>query len=147
MSTRHRARATPSPLCELVRFEATDHVRLAGVLDTPRRRTRRAIVWLHGTRGAEIVPKTLSRMMLSWRAFYDMANPRGDYNVFPFSGIGRFRHIRGIRKPALYIYGERDEYIDDVPAAMSLLSKNLGPKGEIVVMSDARSGERRVGEE
>jgi len=86
------------------------------------------------------VPKTLSPMMLSWRAFYDMANPRGDYNVFPFSGLGRFRHIRGIRKPALYVYGERDEYIDDVPAAMSLLAKNLGPHGEIVVMSDADHG-------
>jgi pimeloyl-ACP methyl ester carboxylesterase len=266
-----RARVTPSPTCELVRFETTDHVRLAGVLYTPKRRTRRAILWLHGTggasvfeakranvlgaeliargfayfafnnrgahivtraggmaherirecvfdidgalrelrhrgfdevtlaghstgankvavydhlkprnrvkryillaggddtgllhaqlgarrveavlrkaremirarRGGEMVPKTLSPMMLSWRAFFDMANPRGDYNVFPFAGIGRFRHVRGIRKPALYIYGERDEYIDDLGAAMSLLAKNLGPKGEIVVLSDADHG-------
>jgi pimeloyl-ACP methyl ester carboxylesterase len=101
---------------------------------------RKARERIRARRGAELVPKTLSPMMLSWRAFYDMANPRGDYNVFPFAGIGRFRHIRGIRKPALYIYGECDEYLDDLGAAMALLAKNLGPKGEIVVLGDADHG-------
>ena len=41
-----------------------------------------------------------------WRSFYDIANPNGDYNVFPFLEVmkgvrlskrPRFRHVRGIR--------------------------------------------------
>lgn len=271
LRSRPRDLATPRPTTELVRFEATDHTRLAGVLFTPKRRTRRVVVWLHGTggasvfetkrtnvlgaelaargfayfafnnrgahiitraggmaherirdcvfdidgalrelrlrgfddvtlaghstgankvavydryrprnrvkryvllaggddtgllhaqlgprrfaaalekaramirakRGDEFVPKSTSPMLLTWRAFYDMANPSGDYNIFPFAGIGRFRHIPKIRKPALYIYGNRDEYIDDVPAAMATLAKHIGPLGEIVVLPDADHG-------
>lgn len=256
---------------ELVRFEATDHLRLAGLLYTPLRRTRRAVVWLHGTggasvfdskrtnvlgaelaargvayfafnnrgahivtraggmayerirdcvfdidgalrelrrrgfddltlaghstgankvavydhykprnrvkryvllaggddtgllhaqlgarrfeaalkqahgmirarRGDELVPKALSPMMLSWSAFYDMANPRGDYNVFPFAGVGRFRHLPAIRKPSLFVYGRRDEYIPDVDTAMARLRANVGRKSTIVVLPDADHG-------
>jgi pimeloyl-ACP methyl ester carboxylesterase len=103
----------------------------------------KARAMIRAKRGDEFVPKSLSSslsMLLSWRAFYDMANPSGDYNIFPFAGIGRFRHVRAIRKRALYIYGDRDEYIDDAPAAMSTLAKNLGPNGEIVVLGDADHG-------
>jgi len=78
--------------------------------------------------------------MMSWRAFYDMANPNGDYNVFPFLEATRgrrpFRFVRGIRKPALYVYGEHDEYEFDA----GLLAENIGPNGEIVVMRDADHG-------
>jgi hypothetical protein len=78
--------------------------------------------------------------LMSWRAFYDMANPNGDYNVFPFLEATRgrrpFRFVRGIRKPALYVYGERDEYEFDA----ALLARNIGPDGEIVVMRDADHG-------
>jgi len=85
---------------------------------------------------SELIP---GRMM-SWRAFYDMANPNGDYNVFPFHpairGRRPFRFIRGIRKPALYIYGENDEFGSDT----ELLSKHVGERGEIVVMRDADHG-------
>jgi pimeloyl-ACP methyl ester carboxylesterase len=260
-----------SPPCELVRFQATDHTTLSGVLYTPTRPTRRAILWLHGTgvasvfearrtnllgaelaargiayfafnnrgahivtraggmaherlrdcvfdidgalrelrqrgfdditlaghstgankvavydhrkprnrvkryillaggddtgmlhtqlgprrftaalqkaremirarRGDEIVPKTISPMMLSWAAFYDLANPRGDYNVFPFSRLGHFRYVSAIRKPALYIYGDRDEYLDDLDASMSMLAANIGEQGEIVVIGNADHG-------
>jgi pimeloyl-ACP methyl ester carboxylesterase len=266
-----RAEDRLEPLARLVRFEATDGLRLAGLLYEPRRRTRRAIVWLHGTggasvfeskrtnvlgreltrrgfaffpfnnrgahivtraggmayerirdavpdiegalrelrrrgfhditlaghstgankiavydrykprnrvkryillaggddtgllhaqlgarrfeaaltkaramirsrRGDEIVPKAIAPLMLSWRAFLDTANPAGDYNVFPFAGIGRFRHARRIRKPALYLYGECDEYIDDLDQAMAKLAANIGPRGEIVVMEGADHG-------
>lgn len=78
--------------------------------------------------------------MMTWRAFHDMANPNGDYNVFPFHpairGRRPFRFIHGIRKPALYIYGELDEFGFDAP----LLAKHLGPRGEIVVIRDAGHG-------
>ena len=78
--------------------------------------------------------------MMTWRAFYDMANPNGDYNVFPFHpairGRRPFRFVRAIRKPSLYIYGENDEFGSDT----ELLAKHIGPRGEIVVMRDADHG-------
>ena len=78
--------------------------------------------------------------LMSWRAFYDMANPNGDYNVFPFHAAIRgrrpFRFIRGIKKPALYVYGENDEFGFDAP----LLSRQIGPNAELVVIRDADHG-------
>ena len=78
--------------------------------------------------------------LMSWRAFYDMANPNGDYNVFPFNDATRgrkpFRFVAGIRKPALYIYGENDEFGFDA----GLLAENVGPRSEIVVLKGADHG-------
>jgi pimeloyl-ACP methyl ester carboxylesterase len=79
-------------------------------------------------------------LTLSWRSIFDMANPRGDYNVFPFAGIGRFRFVRAIRKPALYVYGQRDEYVTDIDAAMARLAENVAASGEIVVLDEADHG-------
>lgn len=107
----------------------------------------------------ELVPRSITPMMMSWRSFYDMANPDGDYNVFPFLEVmrnvrlgrkPRFRHIRAIRKPSLYVYGDRDEYCyDDVPACVRILSENVGAYAEIVVLEDANHGfsgrERELG--
>ena len=106
---------------------------------------------IHAHQGDELVPKNLSSMMLSWRAFYDMANPNGDYNVFPFmeattgprlSRRPLFRHVRGIRKPALYLYGSRDEYIVDFDASMRVLATNIERKGRIIVIDDSNHGFR-----
>jgi predicted alpha/beta-hydrolase family hydrolase len=78
--------------------------------------------------------------MMTWRAFYDMANPNGDYNVFPFHpairGRRPFRYIHGIKKRALYVYGELDEFGFDT----ELLSKHVGAQSEIVVIKDADHG-------
>lgn len=100
----------------------------------------------------ELVPRALSSMPMSWRAWYDMANPDGDYNVFPFLEVlrnvrlsrrPRFRHVRGIRKPTLILYGENDEYCyGDVPRCVSILDEALGPKPniELAIMRDADHG-------
>src|SRR5204863_5369255 len=45
---------TLEPLARLVHFDATDGVGLAGLLYEPRRATKRAAIWLHGTGGASI---------------------------------------------------------------------------------------------
>jgi pimeloyl-ACP methyl ester carboxylesterase len=100
-------------------------------------------------RGQELVPGVGS-MMMSWRAFYDMANPNGDYNVFPFFEVMSgtklstrplFRYIHGIRKPSLYLYGDRDEFCyGDVPRCVSILSRYVHERAEIVVMQDADHG-------
>ena len=103
-------------------------------------------------RGDELVPRALSSLPMSWRSFYDMGNPNGDYNVFPFLEVmrgvrlsrrPRFRHVRGIRKPALFVYGENDEYqYGDVSRCVAILAEALGPKPnvEIAVMQDADHG-------
>jgi pimeloyl-ACP methyl ester carboxylesterase len=103
-------------------------------------------------RGEEFVPRTVSTMLLSWRAFLDTANPDGDYNVFPFLEImrgvrlskrARFRHVRAIRKPALFVYGDRDEYLYGDPSrCVSILADALGPKPniELALMRDADHG-------
>ncbi|MFP5248113.1 MAG: alpha/beta hydrolase family protein [Thermoanaerobaculia bacterium] len=103
-------------------------------------------------RGEELVPPSISRLPMSWRSFYDMANPDGDYNVFPFLEVlrnvrlgrrPRFRHVRGIRKPALILYGDRDEYCyDDVPRCVAILADALGPKPniELAILEDADHG-------
>lgn len=111
-------------------------------------------------RSDEYVPRALSSMPMSWRAFYDMANPNGDYNVFPFLEVlrgvrlsrkPRFRHLRAIRKPALYVYGENDEYCHgDVPRCVSILAEVVGPKAELAIIGDADHGfgglEQELGE-
>ncbi|HVR39881.1 MAG TPA: alpha/beta fold hydrolase, partial [Thermoanaerobaculia bacterium] len=89
-------------------------------------------------RGDEYVPRELSPVLLTWRSFYDTANPDGDYNVFPFleamrgvrlSRRGRFRYVKAIRKPTLLLYGENDEYCyDDVRGCVAVLADAIGAR-------------------
>lgn len=99
----------------------------------------------------ELAPRSVTPFLMSWRALHDMISPDGDYNVFPFleaSGRVRlsrrplFRYLKAIRKPSLFVYGENDQFIDDVPAAVALLAGATGPKTnfEFVVMKDADHG-------
>jgi len=100
-------------------------------------------------RGDEPAPSIPGQTMLSWRALYDVANPDGDYNVFPFfeamtrTRLSRrpFRYIRAIRKPSLYIYGDCDQYcFDDVPRCVSIVAQQVSGRAEIVVLHDADHG-------
>jgi pimeloyl-ACP methyl ester carboxylesterase len=107
----------------------------------------KARAMIKARRGNEIAPLP---SIMSWRAFFDVANPDGDYNVFPFfeamsgarlSRRPRFRFVRAIRKPSLYIYGDRDEYcFDDVPRCASILSEHVSQRAELVIMRDADHG-------
>jgi pimeloyl-ACP methyl ester carboxylesterase len=273
--------AVTEPLCRLVRFDATDDYALSGLLFEPKRRTKRVIVWLHGTGGAsifdsrrtnllaaeftrrgfaffpfnnrgahlmrrnggmayerirdcvfdidgalrelrrrgyrdvtlvghstgankiavydhrkprntvkryvllgggddtgltyeqlgerrfraalerarerknseELVPRGLSLLLpMSWRSFYDMNNPDGDYNVFPFGEVIRarrisrrplFRYVKAIRKKTLILYGENDEYCyGEVSRCVSILADAIGPQPnfELGIMADADHG-------
>jgi pimeloyl-ACP methyl ester carboxylesterase len=101
-------------------------------------------------RGDELAPRSVGPTMMSWRALYDVGNPNGDYNVFPFfevmsgtklSSRPLFRYVHGIRKPALYLYGDRDEYsYGDVPGCAAILSRYVNDRAEIIVMRDADHG-------
>jgi pimeloyl-ACP methyl ester carboxylesterase len=99
--------------------------------------------------GDELAPRSVSPTMMSWRALYDVANPNGDYNVFPFyeimSGVKLsrrpFRYIRAIRKPSVYLYGDGDEYcFGDVQRCVAILSEYINDRAEIVVIRDADHG-------
>jgi Lysophospholipase len=108
-------------------------------------------------RGDELAPRSVGPTLMSWRSLYDVANPNGDYNVFPFLEVmgglrlsrrPLFRHIRAIRKPSLYVYGERDEYcFGDVLRCVSILSQHVSDRAELVVMRDADHGFTRREEE
>ena len=114
---------------------------------------------IRARRGHELVPPSLSKTPLSWTSFYDIANPNGDYNVFPFLEVlrnirlsrrPRFRHVRTIRKPTLILYGDRDEYCyNDVPRCVSILAAVLGPKPnvELAILADTDHGFTRREEE
>ena len=103
-------------------------------------------------RGDELAPRDYAPHVTSWRAFYDMSNPDGDYNVFPFlefmrgirlSKRPRFRHLRTIRKPTLVLYGDKDEFcFDDVSACIAILADAIGARTnfEIVTLEDADHG-------
>ncbi|MDP3964492.1 MAG: DUF1749 domain-containing protein [bacterium] len=79
---------------------------------------------------------------LSYQSYYDMCNPDGDYNCFPFLEVLKnkqlstkrlFRHYQSIDIPTLVVYGGNDEYCyDNVPKVMTIL-KNKCPAPELFV--------------
>ena len=100
----------------------------------------------------DLVPPSISPRVMSWRAWYDMANPDGDYNVFPLLEVlrgvklsrrAKFRYLRAIRKPALILYGDHDQYCyGDVPRCVAILADAIGPKPniELGIIGDADHG-------
>jgi len=70
-------------------------------------------------KGGDIINDILPELIFSYTGFYDIANPDGDYNVFPFfevinnkklSSKPLFRHFKNLNKPALIVYGGKDQY-------------------------------------
>lgn len=70
-------------------------------------------------KGTEIFRELLDYdLIFSYQGFYDIANPDGDYNCFPYSEVLNniklstkplFRYFAEIDKPSLIIYGDHDE--------------------------------------
>lgn len=69
--------------------------------------------------GENLIKQLLPDEIFSYQSFYDIANPDGDYNCFPFSEVLTktklstepvFRYFQLIKKPSLVIYGDNDEY-------------------------------------
>jgi pimeloyl-ACP methyl ester carboxylesterase len=83
--------------------------------------------------GEEIIKEMLPDNFFSHIGFFDIANPDGDYNIFPFYEVLRkvklstkplFRHFKSIRKPTLVVYGDQDEYAwGSVPKIVEILEK------------------------
>jgi pimeloyl-ACP methyl ester carboxylesterase len=83
--------------------------------------------------GKSIVPKTIYPRPLTYETLYDMINPEGDYNNFPyyevlfknqFSKKPLFLEFSNLKKPTLIIFGEFDEYCyQNVKGCMTILKK------------------------
>lgn len=81
----------------------------------------------------KLVPKYLTANLISYQSLYDIINPDGDYNIFPFyeyfHGLKLatkklFQEYAAIKKPTLVVYGEKDEYCyNKVPEILALLKK------------------------
>ncbi|NOY89501.1 MAG: DUF1749 domain-containing protein [FCB group bacterium] len=88
---------------------------------------------IKNNQGEEIItdPKLISSEIFSYSGFYDIGNPDGDYNCFPFYEVIHkeklstkplFRYFKLINKPSLIIYGEKDEYVwGDVSRIINIL--------------------------
>lgn len=70
-------------------------------------------------KGMRLVPKYMSAFPYSYQALYDVINPDGDYNIFPYneyfnnlklSSKELFREFKTLDKPTLVVYGENDEF-------------------------------------
>jgi pimeloyl-ACP methyl ester carboxylesterase len=99
--------------------------------------------------GEALITKLLPDALFSYQAFYDMCNPDGDYNCFPFyeainntklSTKPLFRYFKEITKPTLVVYGKNDEYAwGDVPRVVELL-KNQQPDFAYTIINNADHG-------
>lgn len=99
-------------------------------------------------RGEEIIKEMLPELF-SYIGFWDIANPDGDYNVFPFYEVLRkvklskrplFRHFKSIKKPSLVVYGDQDEYAwGDVPRIVEIL-KGYQPELDYRIIKGADHG-------
>src|SRR3989344_3360034 len=97
-------------------------------------------------KGEEIICELLPNEIFSYIGFYDIANPDGDYNCFPFLEVMKniklskkklFRHFKSIDKPTIVIYGEKDEYAwGDVPKIVNILKKQK-PEFEYKIIREA----------
>jgi pimeloyl-ACP methyl ester carboxylesterase len=96
-------------------------------------------------KGEEIIKELLPQDIFSYQGFWDIANPDGDYNVFPFYELFHktqlstrplFRHFRSIKKPSLVIYGDQDEFSRGVPKIVGAL-KGFQPRFEYRIIKGA----------
>ncbi len=83
--------------------------------------------------GEELIKDILPIDVFSYKGFWDIANPDGDYNTFPFSEAFKgvkistkplFRYFESIQTPSIVIYGEKDEYTwGDIKKVVETLKK------------------------
>lgn len=100
--------------------------------------------------GEEISPELLKfNEIFSYQGFYDIANPDGDYNCFPFSealGVAKlstkplFRYYKEINKPSTVIYGDNDEYAYGQSSKLVKILSLLKPEFKYEVIKGADHG-------
>lgn len=110
----------------------------------------RCRLYIKNKKGDSLVPPVLvNGDLISYQSLFDMINPEGDYNIFPFldamqslhlSKKSLFREYNHITLPTLVIYGEQDEYMFGVTKqCVELLRKHKNEKSqtEFEIIPDA----------
>lgn len=107
---------------------------------------------IENNRPLAIMPKYSGMHPFSAQAAFDILNPDGDYNTFPFyeattERLGTkplFKELHKLDKPVLTIIGENDTYMytaGGVQGAMELIRSNLSSsirnQSEYIVVKDA----------
>lgn len=99
--------------------------------------------------GEDIIKQLLPDKIFSYQAFYDIANPDGDYNCFPFSEVltktklstkSIFRYYKSIKKPTLVIYGDSDEYAARNIHKVLKILKTYQPDFKYITVKNADHG-------
>lgn len=100
-------------------------------------------------KGDEIFQDILDIEIFSYKAFYDVANPDGDYNCFPYSEIIKniklskkrvFRYFKEIKKESLVVYGSEDEYAwGDIERIVGIL-EDIKPEFKYKIIKGADHG-------
>ncbi len=89
----------------------------------------------------ELIMTDLSHWIMSYQGLYDVMNPDGDYNTFPFtefttdwkpSSQPLFRYFQEISQPTFILYGELDEYAGCSPAQAAQILKNIHPNPQLI---------------
>ncbi|PIZ66035.1 hypothetical protein COY14_01145 [Candidatus Roizmanbacteria bacterium CG_4_10_14_0_2_um_filter_36_9] len=86
--------------------------------------------------GLDFVPNSIGLdYPFSYQSCYDVLNPNGDYNIFPFNDAlndlklgtkALFKEFRKISRPTHVVLGSNDEYCyDKADSCMNLLKKNV----------------------
>jgi len=100
-------------------------------------------------KGEEIIKEFLPDDFFSYIGFYDIANPDGDYNCFPFLEAIRdiklskkplFRYFKSINKPTIVIYGEEDKYAWRNVSRVVKILKEQKPELEYKIIKGADHG-------
>lgn len=84
--------------------------------------------------GMKLVPQYIMPEPYSYQSLFDILNPDGDYNTFPFNEYFNNLHLSKkplfseyatLNKPTLVIYGSNDEYCyGDVPRCVDALKQH-----------------------
>lgn len=99
--------------------------------------------------GEEIISQLLPDPVFAYQGFWDIANPDGDYNVFPYYEVMRgvklstkklFRYYKELKKPTLVIYGQNDEYAWGDVSRMVEVLKSYQPKFDYKIIENADHG-------
>jgi pimeloyl-ACP methyl ester carboxylesterase len=90
--------------------------------------------------GEDLAPFELLDAYFSYQSAYDILDPDGGYNTFPYfetqhERIGTkplWREFKSIAKPSLVIYGAEDEFCKpDVPTCLDILKREASPSADI----------------
>jgi len=94
--------------------------------------------YLTQNRYFKIMPKYSHLYPMSTQSAFDMLNPDGDYNIFPYFEVmyhrlghkKLFQELNSIDRPTLIIYGQNDEYLinySGVNMVKKIIKQNLSP--------------------